>query len=205
MQGDFYPSLPQKVQIHIPNAEQWLKKGFDYTVKSFSNGQRTIWNEKNYRPIVDWMSDNDGKGLLITGSCGLGKTLIGTYILPQVINYFCRKVVMCCDANEINTRADELMKYHLLSIDDIGTEERVNLYGNKRMVFPELVDAAEKKGHLLIITTNLNVDELRQKYGDRSISRLRAITKFVPFTGEDLRGKRKDIVKNNIKTRRYVI
>lgn len=77
----------------------------------------------------------------------------------------------------------------LFSVDDVGVENMANLYGNKRLVFPELVDASERNGNLLIVTTNLTVDELMQKYGERTVSRLRAITKFVPFMGEDLRGE----------------
>ena len=45
-----------------------------------------------------------------------------------------------------------------------------------------------KKGKLLILTTNLSIDELREKYGERTVDRLRAITKTVLFTGESLRG-----------------
>lgn len=189
MDGCNYPSLPDRVRIHIPNAEQRLMGGLDFMVRTFSGKAKAEWSEKNYRPIVDWMEDNKGKGLLMTGSCGLGKSLIGTRILPLLIKDVCKKIVNCCDAQAMNARADELMEYHLLSIDDVGVEEKANLYGNKRMLFPELVDAAEKKGRLLIISTNLDVSELSLKYGDRTIDRLRAITKFVPFSGESLRGK----------------
>lgn len=190
MDGYNYPSLPDKVQIHIPNAESHLRGGLDFMVRKFSGNPsaKAVWSESNYRPIVDWMENNNGKGLLMSGACGLGKTLIGSFILPLLINDACNKIVNCCDAQEMNVRADELMGYHLLSIDDVGVEGLANIYGNKRMLFPELVDAAEKKGRLLIITTNLDVLELSQKYGERTIDRLRAITKFVPFSGNSLRG-----------------
>lgn len=190
MQDGDYPSMPELVRVKIPDAEMRLRGGLDSWVGRFSGGRVTkaIWDEKNYRPIVDWMADNEGKGLLMTGLYGLGKSLIGIRILPPLINEVHRKVLNCCDAKDMNVRADELLRYHLLSLDDVGTEGMANNYGNKRMVFPELVDEAEKKGHLLIISTNLNVPELQQKYGDRTIDRLRAITKFVPFTGKSLRG-----------------
>ena len=72
-------------------------------------------------------------------------------------------------------------------IDDIGTEEVSKVYGNVRCTFSELCDAAEQKGKLFIITTNLTANELEAKYGERTIDRLKAITKFVPFTGKSLR------------------
>jgi DNA replication protein len=60
-------------------------------------------------------------------------------------------------------------------------------YGEKRLAFPELVDEAEKKGKLLIVTTNLSIQELKEKYGERTVDRLRAITTPILFKGESLR------------------
>ena len=53
--------------------------------------------------------------------------------------------------------------------------------------FAELVDLAEEKGTLLILTTNLTVDELRVKYGERVVNRLKAITNIIYFKGSSLR------------------
>lgn len=181
--------LPDKVRIRIPNAEQRLRGGLDYFVKRYTFGKESHakWMEKNYRPIVDWMSDNEGRGLLITGGCGLGKTLIAKHILPLLLQDSCRKLVNIFTAQELNTKIDEILKLHIICIDDVGTEELAKIFGNVRCAFSELCDAAEQKGKLLIITTNLTANELEAKYGERTIDRLKAITKFVPFTGKSLR------------------
>ena len=121
------------------------------------------------------------------GRCGLGKSLIGMRILPLVINAICHKIVSCYDAQDLNVKPDDVLQKHLVYIDDIGTEGISNIYGNKRIPFSELCDAAEKKGKLLIITTNLDVSSLAQKYGERTIDRLRAVTKRVAFFGDSLR------------------
>ena len=181
--------LADKVRIRIPNAEQRLRGGLDYFVKRYTFGKESHakWMEKNYRPIVDWMSDNEGRGLLITGGCGLGKTLIAKHILPLLLQDSCRKLVNIFTAQELNTKIDEISKLHIICIDDVGTEELAKIFGNVRCAFSELCDAAEQKGKLLIITTNLTANELEAKYGERTIDRLKAITKFVPFTGKSLR------------------
>lgn len=181
--------LADKVRIRIPNAEQRLRGGLDYFVKRYTFGKESHakWIEKNYRPIVDWMSDNEGRGLLITGGCGLGKTLITKHILPLLLQDSCKKIVSIFSAQELNTKIDEILKLHIICIDDVGTEELVKIFGNVRCAFSELCDAAEQKGKLLIITTNLTANELEAKYGERTIDRLKAITKFVPFTGKSLR------------------
>lgn len=181
--------LPETVNIKIPHAEERLKAGLDYFVKVFSRGSVTKaeWNESNYRPVVDWMADNNGRGLLMMGSCGLGKTLIGKYILPYLVRYSCGKIINTFTTQELNAKPDEVLRYHLVYIDDIGTENVANTYGNKRVPFMELCDAAEQQGKLLICSTNLTLDELIEKYGERTIDRLRGTTKVVPFIGKSLR------------------
>ena len=186
MRDTGYPQEIDRVQINIPNAEKRLRGGLQYVV-NMKSGCNAEWNEHNYRPIVDWMTDNKGKGLLMFGGCGLGKSVIGMYILPLLIKDVHKKVVNIFSAQELNKNIDEILKLHIIYIDDIGTEDNLNSYGNKRMPFAELCDAAEKKGKLLILTTNLSIDELTQRYGDRVVDRLIATTKAVPFTGDSLR------------------
>lgn len=182
-------NLPETVSIKIPNAEQRLRGGLDYFVNYFSKGDvaKATWNEENYRPIVDWMTDNRGRGLLMTGSCGLGKSLIGKYILPLLIRDSCRKIMKVFNAQELNSKPDEILSYHILYIDDIGTESVSNIFGNKRVPFMELCDAVEQQGKLLVCSTNLTIEELREKYGERTIDRLKSTTKPVSFTGDSLR------------------
>ena len=177
-----YPAGPDKVYIKIPNAEDLLKRGLNY----FTQGN-AVWNEQNYRPIVDWMTDNQGMGLLLAGECGLGKSLIGMRILPLVINATCRKIVNCYKAQELNTKPDEVLAKHIVYIDDIGTENMSNIYGNKRIPFMELCDMAEQSGKLIIVSTNFDIAHLAEKYGERTVDRLRAITKYVPLVGRSLR------------------
>lgn len=182
LQDTGYPAEPDKVYIKIQNAENLLKRGLDY----FTNKQ-AIWCEQNYRPIVDWMSDNKGRGLLLAGECGLGKTLIGMRILPLILNATCRKIVACYKAQDLNTKPDEVLSKHIVYIDDIGTESISNIYGNKRVPFAELCDMAEQKGKLLIISTNYDAIHLAEKYGERTVDRLKATTKYVSLTGQSLR------------------
>lgn len=186
MRDTGYPQEIDRVQINIPNAEKRLRGGLQYVV-NMKSGCNAEWNEHNYRPIVDWMTDNKGKGLLMFGGCGLGKSVIGMYILPLLIKDVHKKVVNIFSAQELNKNIDEILKLHIIYIDDIGTEDNLNSYGNKRIPFAELCDAAEKNGKLLILTTNLSIDELTQRYGDRVVDRLIATTKAVPFTGDSLR------------------
>ncbi len=68
-------------------------------------------------------------------------------------------------------------------LDDIGTEEVSNVYGNKRLAFAEIMDSAEKYGKLVIVSSNLTVAEIKKRYGDRVLDRVVATTKRVLFEG----------------------
>lgn len=57
MRDTGYPQEIDRVQISIPNAEKRLRGGLQYVV-NMKSGCNAEWNERNYRPIVDWMTDN---------------------------------------------------------------------------------------------------------------------------------------------------
>ena len=71
-----YKPLPDKVQICVPNAGTHLKGGLKYFC-----GDKAKWNT-DYEKIVQWLTDNKGRGLMLVGGCGVGKTLIGMRIFP---------------------------------------------------------------------------------------------------------------------------
>lgn len=176
-----FDPIPNKVNIHIPDAKDLLKRGLNYFTQN--NG---IWLSE-YEQIAEWLSDNKGKGLLCIGNCGRGKTLICEKVIPVLLNHYCRKIVNCYDAQQMNSKLDEVKRFHIIYIDDVGTENISVKYGEKRIAFAELVDEAEKKGKMLIITSNLSTDDIQLKYGERVLDRLKAITKVVLFEGESLR------------------
>ena len=87
----------------------------------------------------------------------------------------------------MNADIDAVKTKHIIYIDDVGTENLSVKFGEKRLAFCEIVDEAEKRGKLLIITTNLSLDEISQKYGERTMDRLVSITTRVKFIGKSLR------------------
>lgn len=176
-----YKPLPDRVQISVPNAGTHLKGGLKYFC-----GDNAKWNT-DYEKIVQWLTDNKGKGLMLVGGCGVGKSLIGMRIIPLLLTHYCGKIVAICTTNELNKSPDEIMKDHIIYIDDVGTEDISNIYGNKRVPFAELVDMAEQNGKLLMFSTNLDDEHLKIKYGDRVVDRLHSIVRKVTINGESNR------------------
>lgn len=169
------------VRINVKDAHNILHRGLKWAL-----GENALWLPE-YDAVADWLTDNDGRGLLMYGQCGRGKSVFGWRILPQILNYWCHKVITCVTAQELNGTPDDVISKHIIYVDDVGTESVSVKFGNKRQTFPELVDAAERHGKLLIVSTNFTLQELSERYGERTTDRLRAITQQVLFLGNSLR------------------
>lgn len=185
---------PERYHIRMVNARQQLEAGLRYYL-----GDKVRWIPA-YDDVVAWMTDNQQKGLLCVGTCGLGKTLICQNILPVLLQQNLSLVTRTYSAMDMNEHIKELCKLKLCMVDDIGTEPSVKMeYGNKTVPFFELCDAAEKQGNLLILTSNLRttyghdketgeeIPSIQWRYGDLVLSRLRGIVKVVKFEGQDMR------------------
>lgn len=184
LQGTGFIGSPDMVKIHVENARKLIVNGLVHYC-----GDKAAW-QPEYDGIADWLTDNKGRGLWLCGECGRGKTLIGAKILPVIFNFYHypRKIISLYDAKDLNSRFEEIASKHIIYIDDVGKESMAVQYGNRNLRFPDIVDEAEKKGKLLMFSTNLSQDEMLAKYGERTTDRLQAITKKIVFRGKSLRG-----------------
>jgi len=173
-----------RVLVRVPNALEELKAAMGYFVSL--EEKKLVWMPQ-YDRVADWLTDNKGRGLLLYGTPGQGKTLIGRYAIPAILYHRLNLIANAVDATAINRDPDLWLTKKILSIDDIGVEDISNKYGNRRMVISEVLDAAEKNGKLLILTSNLTKDQLIEKYGDRAFDRIIATTQRIAFVGESLR------------------
>lgn len=183
LQGTGFFGSPKKVSIRIDNAKLLLCNGLKYYC-----GEGAVWQQE-YEEVAEWLTDNKGRGLWLCGECGRGKTLIGAKILPVLFNFyhFPRKIISLYDAKDMNNVYNDIVKKHIIYIDDVGKESVEVNYGNRNLRFPDIVDEAEKKGKLLMFSTNLSQEKMVEKYGERTVDRLRAITKKIVFRGKSLR------------------
>lgn len=174
-------------RISYSQGERFLRRGLE-----FFCGKDYIWNE-SYSGIVDWLANNKSKGLLLIGNCGVGKTLIARNILRPFFNQYYKNIyrqngreVKFYSAYELETAIEKGLG-NCAIIDDIGSENIQTSFGNKVDWFSRAIDYAEQHGCLLICTTNLSSDRMKERYGARTFDRMRAIMSPVIIAGNSLR------------------
>ena len=144
------------------------------------------------------------KNIVIAGSVGTGKSYLAKCIANELVSKDYNVIfISACELNSI------LLKYHtapidekgvyldlltecdLLVIDDLGSEPIYKNVTEEYLLM--IITERMTKGNPFIITTNLEQEQLLDRYGDRTLSRLndKRHGVFIKIKGEDLRRKRK--------------
>ena len=177
--------LQPKVYIRYKlGRKENLKEDF---IKAFKYYDRTFDTYKHlsaYDEIIDWMVDTKGKGLIIMGECGLGKSTILNYVIPAIFRTKTNKVLRSIPAKELGTVERNIAPF--IIIDDLGTESIKNDYGTKIDAVSDAISYAEDSSKTLIITTNLSPNSLKERYDERTLDRLRKC-KVVIIKGKSFR------------------
>lgn len=150
-----------------------------------------------YNEIVAWMADTKGKGLLLMGDCGRGKSTILRSVIPLLYLQKYNKIIRPISAKELNLPDlqrgkktigwPEISKRWCYNIDELGTEDAESNYGERFEPFNKTIDEAENLIKLVFISTNLTKEQLLQRYGERCIDRLVRLCKVVEFKGSSFR------------------
>jgi len=149
-------------------------------------GRNYVWLPE-YDEVAEWLANNQGRGLCLYGTNGTGKTVLVQKAIPALIFKFFNKIVKCVNYYDLNANADVVITRRLLSIDDAGLETEGVIYGNKRWIFPEIMDIAEKRKNVVIFSSNLDGQGFIDKYGVRTFERIVATTKRIEFNHKSLR------------------
>lgn len=136
-----------------------------------------------------------GKGLLLYGTVGTGKTFISACIANALLKlgYSCYMTTFARISNEMQATFEkqdyirQLMRYDLLIIDDLASE-RDTEYMNEIVI--SVIDERYRSGKPLIVTTNLTGYELQHPASvskSRIYSRLFEMCKPYKVDGRDRR------------------
>ena len=181
-QADFLK--PKVYNRYKLGTKEELKEMF---IKAFKYYDRTIDKYEHlsaYDEVIDWMVDTRGRGLMLMGECGLGKSTILNFVIPAIFRTKTNKVLRSIPAKEL--AAVERNVAPFIIIDDLGTESIKNDYGTKIDAVADAISYAEDSSKTLLITTNLSPNSLKERYDERTLDRLRKC-KVVIINGKSFR------------------
>jgi len=190
--------------------EKWTAAAFYSFIKNASwsiYGKEFIYNDHTEHLIKTWcyflskdprfeteLKYSFGKGLLIRGVSGLGKTFIA-----ECLKHNEYKPISIYSLIEISESVKEEGSFEpllkkILYLDDVGSEQTpINHYGTKIFWlkdFIELYYLNKTDYSNIVISTNLSFDEIEKKYGFRVRSRIKDMFNIVYLKGEDMRGQK---------------
>lgn len=176
-------------------------KNFDPQIATNPNQQKELMELKTvFTKWSDKFPENKAKTVLITGATGVGKTFLSQCIAKQIIDKgYLVSFVTAFGMNNI------LLKYHttfnsekdsyldmlfdpdVLIIDDLGSEP---ILRNITIEYLYLILSERvRKNKSTIITTNLDLNDILARYGERVFSRIvnKQSSLITKIQGDDLR------------------
>lgn len=174
----------------------------------------TFLNDDRENPQISKIAQNyvknfdrmlkDGKGLLLYGNVGTGKTYAAACIANALIDkgYACMVTNFARISNTVQGMFegkqeyyDSLNKFPLLILDDLSAERKTEYM--QEVVF-NIIDSRYRAGLPLIVTSNLTADEIKNPSeisNKRTFSRLLEMTIPVEVKGKD---RRREILRDTI-------
>jgi len=202
--GKMCACLAKKVQFaltHQSGLDERLKFSFETSDPKIVDDNESL--KKAYtvaKKYVETFPNFQYPNLVFVGNVGAGKTYLIECIANALIQKSCYVVFSTAfDLNRtiqnsfgLGTLEREAMlapffESDLLIIDDLGSEPLI-----KNVTISNLFSVInERQSHNLpmIISTNLDLDEIQERYGDRVASRIfnKRFNLIIPFLGKDLR------------------
>ena len=207
------PIEKTKIVVDYDNVKKWFEQ---FYLKMFNKEFQYTEDNKLIMDLLFYYFAKDirfeefnprfklNKGIGIIGSVGTGKTttmqafemLGNNFFKAYKSPFFLFKINSCNKISlEYQSREDKRditnYCYGARCFDDLGSEK--NVFGDKSLMEQILEQryfeqiTLRKQSNITHFTTNLNLDELALRYGDRVFDRLQEQCNFIPLNGASFR------------------
>ncbi len=195
-------------QSHIKNlltTENFGSLSYDYyageDLEKFTRAVQICQNfiksfHKDYRNLFFYGTVGTGKSFL---SCCIAKELIdqGNLVIyfsaSQLFDILSKSTFDRDSTEAASGISDDICDCDLLIIDDLGTE-LTNAFVSSQLF--SCLNSRHLRKKATIITTNLSLGELRDRYSDRIFSRITSNYDICKLTGSDIRMQKKTAAAN---------
>ncbi len=193
--------LKSDIETRVKYIKLLLRKsnlGKKFFTRTFETFEVNPENEPAHEACYNLASGKRTKGILISGANGIGKT----HLAAAIVNYLAEKGTQVYFQNIVDLK-DELMnnfrngtekimgkmeKCQVLVLDDLGAERsKENSTFIEELIY-KIVNRAYEDERSIVITTNLENEDIIIRYGDRTMSRLLDMCDFIHFDSRDRRG-----------------
>ncbi len=166
-----------------------------YRGEDLTRFKNTVLTCKNF--INNFNSDYHN--LFFYGTVGTGKSFLSGCVAKELIEnghsviYFSAAGLFDMlskfkfdykNADELHKEYEDLFQCDLLIIDDLGTEYTNNLVNSELF---SLINDRHLRQKAVIISTNLSLEDFRNRYSDRIFSRITSNYEICKITGPDIR------------------
>ncbi len=166
-----------------------------YQGEDLTRFKNTVLTCKNF--INNFNSDYHN--LFFYGTVGTGKSFLSGCVAKELIEnghsviYFSAAGLFDMlskfkfdykNADELHKEYEDLFQCDLLIIDDLGTEYTNNLVNSELF---SLINDRHLRQKAVIISTNLSLEDFRNRYSDRIFSRITSNYEICKITGPDIR------------------
>lgn len=180
-----------------------LNSGIDWEGQRLSWGDVTHVDVSVMQQIADYIDEvsvnvSSGRGLVLYGETGVGKTLLAWLILKRILangysgHFFTFTSFLDAfaagwgDKEERDWFHRTAMNTEVLVLDDVGRESK-NRSGAVMDSVDVVIQARINAARPTIITTNLTPDQVKDGYGGPIFSRLAGGSEFIRLFGSDFR------------------